>query len=190
MEHFIRVYDDVLSSEFCADVMLRFDADPLRFDGLCLGADNLPELNLDHKVTTELVISNCDMWRDVEKVLQQKFVDCMNLYAKEFPDISEIGGRLSTEPFRLKKYEIGGFFNWHIDCTGSDFHRVLAIQFYLNDVDEGGRTEFAFQRFSIEPVRGRVVMFPTVWTYRHRGGTVLSNPKYVCTNYMRCEKDD
>jgi hypothetical protein len=45
MEHFIRIYDDVLSADFCADVILRFDTDPHRFDGTFIGADNRPKVN-------------------------------------------------------------------------------------------------------------------------------------------------
>lgn len=186
MEHFIRTYDDVLSEAFCAEVINRFDADPLRFKGLCSGVDDNPELNPSHKVTTELIISGAPIWKDVEDVFQREFVHHMNLYAEDFSDISSIAGNLTSEPFRIKKYEIGGFFNWHIDCAGVDFHRVVAIQFYLNDVSDGGETEFDYQALSIKAARGRVIMFPTVWTYRHRGAEVVSNPKNVCTNYIRC----
>lgn len=187
MEHFIRIYDDVLSEEFCADVIRRFEASPHRFEGVCIGPDNEMQVNRDHKVTTELTISSDPAWEDIDEILKRNYVEYINRYAEEFPDISTIGGRLSSEEFRIKKYDVGGYFNWHIDCTGPEFHRVLAIQFYFNDVREGGETEFQFQTVKVKPVRGRVVLFPTLWTYRHRGASVISNPKYVCTNYVQCD---
>lgn len=186
MEHFIRIYDNVLSADFCADVIRRFEASPHLFEGVCIGADNRPEVNRSHKVTTELAISQDSTWQDIDDVLKGKYVEYLNRYAEEFPDISAIAGRLSSEEFRLKKYEVGGFFDWHIDGTGPEFHRVLAIQFYFNDVHEGGDTEFKFQALSVKPVRGRLLIFPTAWTYRHRGARVVSNAKYVCTNYVQC----
>lgn len=186
MEHFIRIYDDVLSAEFCADVIRRFEASPHRFEGMCISADNQREMDRAHKVTTELDISHDSTWQDIDDVLKRNYIEYINRYAEEFPDISAIAGQLSSEVFRLKKYEVGGFFDWHIDCVGPEFHRVLAIQFYFNDVHEGGETEFEFQALKVKPVRGRLVIFPTVWTYRHRGARVVSNEKYVCTNYVQC----
>lgn len=189
MEHFIRTYDDVLTADFCADAISRFEADSNRFDGLVNSADGSPEMRRDHKQTIELIISNDPAWQDIEEVLKQKYIENTNRYAEEFSDISSIPGELSSEEFRIKKYEVGGFFNWHIDCDGKDYGRLLAIQFYFNNVEEGGETEFQFQSMSVEPVRGRLVIFPTLWTYRHRGAKVVSNAKYVCTNYVRINSD-
>lgn len=189
MEHFIRIYDDVLSAEFCADVIRRFEASPHRFEGVCIGADNQPKVDPAHKMTTELAISNDPGWQDIDEVLKRNYVEYINRYSEEFPDISAIGGKLSSEEFRLKKYDVGGFFNWHIDCAGAEFHRLLAIQFYFNDVHEGGETEFEFQALKVKPVQGRLAIFPTLWTYRHRGARVVSNVKYVCTNYVQCSPD-
>lgn len=187
METFIRIYDDVFPPEFCADVIRRFEASPRRFRGVCVDADNRPRFDPTHKVTTELAITSDPDWQDIDEILKLKYVEYVNRYAELFPDIAAIGGTLSSEEFRLKKYDVGGFFNWHIDCTGPEFHRLLAIQFYFNDVDEGGETEFEFQSFKVEAVQGRLVIFPTLWTYRHRGAPVISNAKYVCTNYVQCD---
>lgn len=185
MEHFIRTYDDVLTADLCADAISRFEASPNRFDGLVNSADGSPETRSDHKQTTELFISNDPAWRDIEDVLKREYIEYTNRYAQEFSEIRNIPGELSSEPFRIKKYDIGGFFSWHIDCGGTDFNRLLAVQFYFNDVEEGGETEFEYQSVSVKSVRGRLAIFPTLWTYRHRGAEVVSNPKYVCTNYVR-----
>ncbi len=56
MEHFIRIYDNVLSADFCADVIRRFEASPHRFEGVCSGADNQPKMDPALKMTTELAI--------------------------------------------------------------------------------------------------------------------------------------
>lgn len=185
MGNFIRYYDGILSAEFCNEVIRRFEADDSSEPGRVHRSDGRAALDLQVKQTTELVISARQGWEDVEQELQGKYIECVNRYAEEFPQIGEIGGQLSSEAFRIKKYAIGGFFNWHLDCTGDGFYRVLAIQFYFNRVDEGGETEFRFQDCKVQAVPGRVVIFPTLWTYHHRGATVISNPKYICTNFVR-----
>ena len=185
MEHFIRIYDDMLSAAFCADVIARFDADDNRFPGRVHTSGGRSVVNLKKKRTEELVISDISGWRDVESHLQERYLECINRYAEEFPQIGEIGGQLASEAFRIKKYEAGGLFDWHIDCTGDGFYRVLAIQFYFNDVADSGATEFRFQKQAVACKRGRVAMFPTLWTYQHRGAPVDQTPKYICTNFVR-----
>ena len=53
-------------------------------------------------------------------MLKREYIEHSNRYAEEFSDIAKIPGELSSEPFPIKKYDIGGFFNWHIDCGGPD----------------------------------------------------------------------
>ena len=187
MENFIRVYDGVLSPGFCADVIRRFDASENKFAGEVIAVDGQSVVNREQKRTTELVITDDAAWADIERELQIRYVECVNRYAEEFPHLSGLSGNLYSEVFRLKKYDKDGFFNWHIDCSGENFNRVLAIQYYFNDVGEGGATEFRFQDTKVESVQGRVVMFPTLWTYYHRGAAALSNPKYSCTNFVKID---
>jgi hypothetical protein len=49
----------------------------------------------------------------------------------------------------------GGYPHWHSEIYPKDanceqLHRVLAFQFYLNDVPEGGETEFYYQPRKVE----------------------------------------
>jgi hypothetical protein len=79
----------------------------------------------------------------------------------------------------------GGQFSWHIDCNSQQNHsRCLAVQWYFNDVAEGGATEFEDQQAAIACREGRLAFFPVSWTYRHRGAPPLSGPKYVCTTFI------
>ena len=59
--------------------------------------------------------------------------------SKYLPEIKYI------EEFRIKKYEVGGVdrFDEHVDVIDhKSAKRCLAMLFYLNDVDEGGKTIF------------------------------------------------
>lgn len=186
MEHFIRVYDSVLSADLCREAIRVFKQDRNKFRGRG-GFGDQSQVDTTRKVTTELVISSAAGWRAIESELMRHYVEYVNRYSQELWSVSALRGQLSSEPFRIKKYDVDGFFDWHIDCTGGEnIYRVLAVQFYFNDVRAGGETEFAFQDVSVKPVQGRLVIFPTTWTYRHRGAKVISNPKYVCTNFVKC----
>ena len=62
-------------------------------------------------------------------------------------------------------------------------YRKLTYIFYLNDVDEGGETEF-FGHFKIRPQVGKLVIFPACWTFPHCGKMPLSNDKFILTGWL------
>ena len=49
-----------------------------------------------------------------------------------------------------------GFFGWHCERSSYQSHqRALVFMTYLNDVTDGGETEFYFQKLKIKPVKGK-----------------------------------
>jgi len=55
---------------------------------------------------------------------------------------------------------------------------------FLNDVDEGGETEFLYQNKRIAPKKGRMVIWPSSFTHTHRGNPPLSGSKYIITGWI------
>ena len=55
---------------------------------------------------------------------------------------------------------------------------------YLNDVEEGGETEFLYQSRRVKPKRGRLAIWPAQFTHMHRGNPPLSGDKYVITGWV------
>ena len=87
---------------------------------------------------------------------------------------------------RIKRYEPNeGIFDWHIDCSDRHSARRAGVMFwYLNDVEEGGETIFDVgKEVKVEPKAGRVVCFPPMWMFPHKGATPISGPKYVISSY-------
>lgn len=91
----------------------------------------------------------------------------------------------------LQKYEqsVGGYPYWHSEVFpqlphNEALHRVLLFMFYLNDVDEGGETQFLYQDRSVEPRVGRMVIAPAHFTHSHRGCTPVSGDKYILTSWI------
>ncbi|HEX2430615.1 MAG TPA: 2OG-Fe(II) oxygenase [Aestuariivirgaceae bacterium] len=185
MDHFIRYYDESLDKETCRQIISRFDADPRQISGRVSGNAG-PELDRAAKQTNELILPDDAVWSDLKRALQQSMSVGLGKYQR---DVKFLAGSdhksLYAEPLRIKKYDIGGQFSWHIDCNSAQNHsRCLAVQWYFNDVSEGGATEFEDQKTAIACREGRLAFFPVSWTYRHRGAPPLSGPKYVCTTFI------
>lgn len=94
-------------------------------------------------------------------------------------------------PIQAQKYQQGkGNYNyWHCEVfpeknSVEALHRTLLFMFYLNDVDEGGSTDFYYQQRSIQPRQGRMVIAPGYFTHTHRGCTPISNDKYILTSWI------
>jgi len=90
-----------------------------------------------------------------------------------------------------QKYEAksGGYPYWHSEVypqkgENDALHRVLLFMFYLNDVNEGGSTDFHYQNKSIQPKAGSMVVAPAYFTHTHRGAVPISNDKYILTSWV------
>ena len=181
---FIKFYDEALDLPVCEQIIERFDADPQREQGKVSGNEGA-ELDLAGKQTTELVLPE-QSWGDVIAILQSSLSQFLGRYQA---DVKFLAGSdhkdLHAEPLRVKKYDPGGQFHWHIDDNSAQNQtRCLAAQWYFNTVEKGGHTEFEDQDVRIKPVAGRIAFFPVGWTYRHRGAPPKSGPKYVCTTFV------
>ncbi|MDP9136807.1 MAG: 2OG-Fe(II) oxygenase [Pseudomonadota bacterium] len=185
MSQFIRWYDDVLPKDLCREIVRRFDIDPSKFAGKVSGATG-SRVSEKLKQTTELFIDG-DGWKDILPVLNESLNKWLQVYTKEVQFLRGVGQRdLHFERPRLKRYDIGEQFGWHVDCSSPNlWERSLAAQWYFNNVAEGGATEFEAQGVAIPCVEGRLAFFPVSWTYRHRGAPPRSGPKYVCTTFLR-----
>jgi len=91
----------------------------------------------------------------------------------------------------LQKYlqGSGGYHHWHSEiypqnASGETLHRVLLWQFYLNDVADGGETEFLYQSRKVEARAGRLVIAPAGFTHTHKGHVARSSDKYIATSWV------
>jgi hypothetical protein len=88
------------------------------------------------------------------------------------------------EPLQYTKYDVGNYYNWHVD-QGSDTKticRLLSFVLYLNNDFEGGFTEFAFDKY--KPNVGQVLIFPSNFLFPHCGTKVHSGTKKIVTTWI------
>ncbi|MBD8655114.1 2OG-Fe(II) oxygenase [Oxalobacteraceae sp. CFBP 13730] len=108
------------------------------------------------------------------------------------PNIDELL-RVMYRPgtINLQKYlrGSGGYHHWHSEiypqnASCESLHRVLLWMVYLNDVADGGETEFLYQGRKIAPKQGRLVIAPAGFTHTHRGNVAVSGDKYIATSWI------
>jgi hypothetical protein len=104
---------------------------------------------------------------------------------------SPVSGLYSVRQ-KLQKTPIsGGFHQWHYENgRPSQSPRMLAWTIYLNDVEEGGETEFLYQSERVKSVKGRTLIFPAGFMHTHRGNPPISNEKYILTGWFNLRMDD
>ena len=83
----------------------------------------------------------------------------------------------------------GGYPHWHSEQFpqlghNEALHRVVLYMYYLNDVEEGGETEFYYQNKKIKPKKGTMVIAPASFTHSHRGNIPRSHDKYIATSWI------
>ena len=78
-----------------------------------------------------------------------------------------------AEPLQIVKYDLGEQYEPHSDCFSQETleknkpeagQRIATVLLYLNDVVEGGYTSFPNMNISVEPRKGRAIIFTTTHT--------------------------
>jgi hypothetical protein len=94
-------------------------------------------------------------------------------------------------PINVQKYlkASGGYHHWHSEiypqnASCETLHRALLFQFYLNDVAEGGETEFYYQKRKVEARTGRLIIAPAGFTHSHKGHVAHSGDKFIATSWI------
>lgn len=79
----------------------------------------------------------------------------------------------------------GGFHKFHMEAQDrGTSDRILTLMTYLNDVEQGGTTEFIQQGLQVEPKAGRTIVWPAYYTHPHRGNPPYSGAKYIITGWV------
>lgn len=79
----------------------------------------------------------------------------------------------------------GGYHQFHTEnMEYNTTSRVMVSMLYLNDVEEGGETEFLFLSKRFSPKKGRFLIFPAGYTHIHRGNPPLKENKYIVTSWI------
>ena len=189
MDRYIKIYDDVIDADSCNMLIGKFEmAEEDQYE-------EVRQAERDKAIAfTQINLVNNEDWASVQNGMLQVFQDYIMAYIndckiepKQWPET------YGYEAIRMKRYLNNNYdrFDPHVDVKNYETsRRFLAFFIYLNDVDEGGETEFininkpgTYIPLKITPRRGQLLMFPPLWMYYHAGLKPVSNNKYLIHSY-------
>ena len=145
--------------------------------------------NLKYKKRTDLTIEPKDLDNLEFKCFKNYFSElhkCFIDYQSQWPFLKDMIKNIDIGSFHVGKYLPGDHFAVsHTErCSLSTLHRVFAWMTYLNDVEDGGETNFQNYGIKIKPEIGKTLIWPAEWTHAHSGEVLNSGVKYVITGWM------
>ena len=112
--------------------------------------------------------------------------ECFNDYKEQYSFLKTFVKKIDIGPFNIQRYLAGDHFaKVHSERTSiSTLHRLFAWMTYLNDVDDGGTTDFDYYKIKIKPECGKTLIWPAEWTHAHTGSVLKSGKKYIITGWL------
>jgi hypothetical protein len=173
-----------ISPETCDGLIDYFEKSPNQVKGIVGGP---LRYDPERKDSIDVYVSP----RDPDPAIQQYLIELKqvcNNYIDRYPWSSQGHAKWGiNRDFNIQRYLPGqGFKSWHCERTGPNpipALRHLVFMTYLNDVSDGGGTEWYHQQVIIQPKKGLTVIWPVDWTHIHRGIVSLSETKYITTGW-------
>lgn len=189
--NFIYTKPQALSKEVCEKFIVNFESSPLVNKGYIFTNGKIteaPEIKSSSDITFNPTYLYHPIWGDLLKHLVSVVEEEINEYATKFSkglyNISEF----KLDPlFNIQRYYPGeGYHKFHCErgANSKDLRRVLVWMIYLNDVTDGGQTEFYYQKHKETSNQGKLVIWPSDWTHIHRGVTSPTQTKYILTGWF------
>ena len=181
LRDYIRLYDAMIDDSLCEKIIKTFNESDFTYTD----REQRPTFS-------ELNISQRFMKNDVKWVaIQNKLTDVFADTAEQYMDQLDVGpdfpAKYAFEEHRLKMYNNNGHdqFKDHVDVGDYNSARRFLVMFlYLNDVTAGGKTNFPRLDYKVQPKRGRILVFPATWQWRHAGLPPISDKKYIIGTYL------
>jgi hypothetical protein len=188
-EQFIGVYENAFSEEYCQKAIKYFE--DMRGAGFAYTRQRT-ENTIKLKKDDESLFSHDEEIINLNytSTLQHEFNHLFWGKAyKDYVDNYSIlmdSDKHASYAIKLQKTVPGGGYHmWHYESsTRAECNRLLAWMLYLNDVEEGGETEFLYLHKRIKPKAGTLLIWPTGFTHTHRGNPPLSGDKYIITGWV------
>jgi predicted 2-oxoglutarate/Fe(II)-dependent dioxygenase YbiX len=162
------VIHDLLSAPECEVLVARSEA--LGYEAAAFGGELLPQLRNNGRAFLEDAVLAAQLWERASPFVPFQ--------------LNERTACGLHERFRFYRYEVAEQFCLHMDGSVSrgEFERSkLTFMVYLNDVEEGGETNFyrtgGILEFAVQPRKGEALVFDHGCL--HEGSAVRRGRKYV-----------
>jgi hypothetical protein len=183
IENFVGVFENAYSKEYCDKVIQYFETCHEN------GCSKTRQREVEGTLKTDK--NDTVVWGDIRqdgtltRPFNNTFWKCYGLYAGKY-DVLKSAEQHNNYAYKVQKTEVGeGYHVWHFEADGrATSIRLLTWILYLNDVEEGGETEFLYYPKRIKPKTGTLIIWPGAYTHTHRGNPPISNTKYIVTGWI------
>ncbi len=172
----------------CDDLVALFEAHPeAHLRGTVNTSDGGSSVNSEVKDSVEMIFYPNSPAMPFIRYLQE-LQKCIKEYIAEYAYCDAYAPWTIVEGTNLQYYPPGaGYKVWHterINAANVIASRHLAFMTYLNDITDGGQTEFFYQKALVQPEKGLTLIWPVDWTHTHRGVVSNTQEKYVITGWL------
>tara|TARA_B100001996_G_C18423956_1_gene501799 strand:+ start:54 stop:674 length:621 start_codon:yes stop_codon:yes gene_type:complete len=190
-ENFIRTYSDVLSDNCVYQLQdIANNQDNLNVNterGLYKNSYISYKRNTPHRKDKQITIE--PFWPDLANYINLQLVEkCLKSYINDFSFLKSVRDWdwVSGTVLLQKTKPTEGYHSFHCENTSwNNMNRCLAWMIYLNDVEEGGETEFLYQSLRVKPKKNTAIIWPGSFTHLHRGNPPLNQDKYIITGWFQ-----
>jgi len=196
-DDFISIYKNVFPPGYCSHMISEFE----RLKSIGVGNDRLSNRKKHHTEDFNIcLLPKVHLFQDFkEKNPISGFFEMLQMvfdnYSRFYSYLKDIP--ITCTNMKMQKSDPGqGYHLWHAEAgTENNFHlytnRAVVYSLYLNTLDlpeEGGETEFLYQKKRIPPVENTMLLWPASYTHVHRGNSVLGQrAKYIITGWFYYE---
>lgn len=182
MNNFISEYD--ISDLSICDELIQFHTNsPNKTPGFVISSNSeKTAVEYSQKKSTDVLLP--------PGPLAVKYLDELYSFSEKYlKEYTYCAGRWQVnEAMNIQHYKPNeGFLTWHAERNGNKepgVSRHLVFMTYLNDVTDGGETEFFYQKIKVSPKKGKTLIWPADWTHTHRGVTSHTQEKYIITGWF------
>ena len=192
IDNFIGVFDNALSKEHCEELIKVYeDSVELNYaiSRKDMGKEKIYQDNNLVFVSSKTYVKD-DIFFDAVQPPVQQFVNLAwtsyEEYAKKYGVLTSLASHRFYDSVKIQKTKPSeGYHVWHCEHDNrKNGSRLLLVMVYLNDVEEGGETEFLYQSRRVKPKQGTMVICPSSFTHTHRGNPPLTGDKYMINGWI------
>lgn len=189
-DNFIGVYDGYFSDDFCDNLIKHFEW-CLKSNKTWRRKSEADSIYKEDSATTlnpqrieELDFLHPEVQNYIEEFNDVFWNQCYAEYIEKYGALKQAENHTIFTYKLQKTLPSEGYHIWHSESMSKSHCRRLGVYMvYLNDVDEGGETEFLYFSQRIKPKKGRLIIWPPNYPWTHRGNPPLSGVKYVLTGW-------
>ena len=188
-EDFIYHRKGLLSASLCKSIIDYFENNPNKHPGIVYKGSSDQCIMVDPEVKESMDLS-CN-FAEIKATclfhLHHHLFEVINEYKTKYEFLNGLAPWKLFSDYNIQKYPPkGGYFSLHSEhgAGARDSRRIMAWMIYLNDVYDGGYTNFPTQKKKFQPRVGDALIWPAFWTHPHQGITSKTQTKYIATGWI------